>query len=164
MGNRAPVSSANFTPAVPSNPPLTNVSSPNISMERVGSPQTTPEAAPVGSSLSPHSQSGMIPTENISSSYPSLQGAKIVPPPPSRSIFPQGQKMAMSKVMVQQHPPMPPMRTTAKTGGKKLFGFFMFAAGIICGAIVMHAYLNGYLDSVIQWVMTMTGQTPPAGA
>jgi hypothetical protein len=108
------------------------------------------------SELSPHLQSGMIPSSSaIKSDFPPIITPKPIEPPNSKNIpaFAPGQKLNTTIVSNIQHmPPLP--RIAPPVYGRKLFGTIVFLTGCIIGATGMHAYFNGYFDPAIQWVQS----------
>ncbi|MFA5831740.1 MAG: hypothetical protein WC878_08005 [Candidatus Paceibacterota bacterium] len=134
----------------------------SVSGGGIGFPKTSPGVAPIASGLSQHMQSGMVPSGKVSPS-PIVPTVKpVVPTVPPLAPFQQGQKMPSMGGMGAGIPQFskPAQLYPTKVPGRKLLGFFMFATGIVCGAVAMHAYLNGYFDPAILWVTAMTGQAP----
>jgi hypothetical protein len=137
------------------------------------SPKTIQDNPPaINKGLSPHTQAGMIPTTDafpspsvIEARMPIAQTVKpAVPASQPLSSFAQGQKISVvSGGFPKQHASMVQMRPQ-QASGRKLLGFFMFATGIVFGAVIMHAYLNGYLDPVISQVMDLVKKVPMPGS
>ncbi len=156
-------------------PPVTSTPSPAtpvmpatpVASSGIGFPKTMP-----GAGLFSHTQQGMIPTEKppmpidvvtpntTSTPTPAIQETKtFIAPPPTRPFagFSPGQKVSVVPAgnIAQQKGSPSQTFTQPKAPGRKLLSFFMFAIGIVCGGVAMHAYLNGYMDPAIQWVMTI---------
>jgi len=132
------------------------VSPPSVSPDPslvVGTPQTTP-FVPSIKGLSPHTQSGMIPAEKpIGVSFtPAIQTAKLVQHGVQPiSVLPKVQKLGI----VSNQRPSSNQTSPTKSPGRKLLGFFMLMTGMVLGAIAMHAYLNGYMNFLTEWITTL---------
>jgi hypothetical protein len=129
----------------------------------IGFPKTPIGGSPAIKGLSPHMQSGMVPSEKGISSSPVVPTVKpTVPTVQPLAPFAQGQKMAPGTGIGAGVPQFskPAQMYPTKAPGRKLLGFFMFATGIVCGAVAMHAYLNGYFDPAILWITAMIGKAP----
>ncbi|MCX6736282.1 MAG: hypothetical protein NTZ13_04320 [Candidatus Parcubacteria bacterium] len=150
------------SPPVTATPSPTSPATPTAS-GGIGFPKTMP-----GAGLFSHSQQGMIPTEKppmpidvvAPTPTPTVQETKpFIAPPPTRPFagFPPGQKVSVVPAgnIAQQKGSLPQNFAQPKAPGRKLLSFFMFAIGVVCGGVAMHAYLNGYMDPALQWVMTV---------
>ncbi|TRZ53689.1 hypothetical protein D4R99_00425 [bacterium] len=130
------------------------VASPSAPATTITFPKTTP-FVPEGKGLSPHTQSGMIPTERPASipATPVIQTIKITPRgaqpvsvlSPSRGL---GVLSSQQRLPASQPPQI-------KAPGRKLLGFFTLMTGMVLGAVIMHAYLNGYINMLITWIKTL---------
>lgn len=148
----------------------------SLGSKGIGFPSS--QGSALSNGLSSHIQSGMTPSEKppvlpqvmSQNSAPAAQTVKTVPPTAQAlPVFSQGQKMATSNGGMAlsgnfaQRPQLSQMRQ-AKAPGRKLLGFFMFTTGLICGSVIMHAYLNGYLDPAILVVTNLMGKIPTSGS
>ena len=131
------------------------VASPSAPAATITFPKTTP-FVPGGKGLSPHTQSGMIPTEKPASipATPVIQTIKIAPrgAQPVSVLSPSRGPGILSS---QQRLPATAQPSQIKAPGRKLLGFFMLMTGMVLGAVIMHAYLNGYINVLITWMKTL---------
>ncbi len=124
-----------------------------------------PKTAPAAHGLFSHSQPIMTPTESApinvaapaASAVPVAAASTNQAAPATRPFggFSPGQKVSVMSPgnLAQQKLPSAQSFVQPKAPGRKLLSFFMFAIGVTCGAVAMHAYLNGFIDPAIQWVM-----------
>lgn len=72
---------------------------------------------------------------------------------PTSPVFSQAQKMNISPVGISRSPTQYMRQTSGGGGGRKILGFSMFLTGVVAGSVSMHAFLNGYFDPVINWLL-----------
>jgi hypothetical protein len=111
---------------------------------------------PIKPEMSPHAQSGMIPSPGMVSSSPTLTpvlAPKVLEPvPQSASSFARDQKLPTGIPSLQHN--QAAARNVPPPRGRKLLGTVMFLVGLIIGATIMHAYLNEYFDPFVDWAKT----------
>jgi hypothetical protein len=131
---------------------MSPVKTPEVSHTESPAVKTTSPFGSSGSELSPHLQSGMTPTPGAFAGVsPSLGIKKSAEPPKGVSVFTTGQKLPGAVPMPIQHSLI---KRAEPPKDRKLLGTIMFLMGFVLGATGMHAYLNEYLNPVIDWAQT----------